>query len=138
MTDWIATRARKAGHLRIALENDCDLVARVVTAGFERFHFIPDALPEINLSDVETGTAIFGRRLGAPLLISSMTGGTEQAGALNRILAGVAQRHRLAMGLGSGRVLLEIPGCSPPSTFVPTLLTSCCLPTSGRCSSTRA
>lgn len=107
MADWIATRARKAGHLRIALENDGDLDAPGVSAGFERFQFIPNALPEINLSDVDTGTTIFGRPLGAPLLISSMTGGTERAGALNRVLAQVAQRHRLAMGLGSGRVLLE-------------------------------
>jgi isopentenyl-diphosphate Delta-isomerase len=113
MADWTATRARKAGHLRIALENDGDLEARSVRAGFERVHFIPNALPEINLSAVDTGTAIFGRHLSAPLMISSMTGGTEQAGALNRVLAVVAQRHRLAMGLGSGRVLLENPRLLP-------------------------
>lgn len=113
MRDWTATRARKAGHLRIALESNGDLDARGVTAGFERLHFIPNALPEINLADVDTGTAIFGRRLGAPLLISSMTGGTDQAGGLNRILAEVAQHHRLALGLGSGRVLLENPRLLP-------------------------
>jgi isopentenyl-diphosphate Delta-isomerase len=113
MADWTATRARKAGHLRIALENDGDLDAHAVRTGFEQFHFIPNALPEINLSDVDTRTTIFGRRLGAPVLISSMTGGTQRAGALNRVLAEVAQRHRLAMGLGSGRVLLENPRLLP-------------------------
>jgi isopentenyl-diphosphate Delta-isomerase len=107
MADWTATRARKAGHLRIALEIDGELDTRDVRAGFERVHFIPNALPDIDLSAIETSTTIFGRRLGAPVLISSMTGGTDRAGAINRVLADVAQRHRLAMGLGSGRVLLE-------------------------------
>lgn len=113
MADWTATRARKAGHLRIALEHDGELDARGVGAGFERVHFVPNALPEIDLSDIDTSTTIFGRRLRAPLLISSMTGGTEQAGTLNRVLADVAQRYRLAMGLGSGRVLLENPRLLP-------------------------
>jgi isopentenyl-diphosphate delta-isomerase len=113
MADWTATRARKAGHLRIALESDGELEARAVTAGFERVHFVPNALPEINLAEVDTRTTIFGRRLQAPLLISSMTGGTGEAGTFNRVLAEVAQRHRLAMGLGSGRVLLENPRLLP-------------------------
>lgn len=47
--------------------------------------------------------------MNAPLLISCMTGGTPEARALNRVLARVAQEHRLAMGLGSGRALLEDP-----------------------------
>jgi len=113
MADWTATRARKAGHLRIALENNGELDTRDVRTGFERVRFTPNALPEIDFADVETSTTIFGRRLGAPLLISSMTGGTDQAGAINRVLAGVAQRHRMAMGLGSGRVLLENPRLLP-------------------------
>ena len=39
-----------------------------------------------------------------------MTGGAPEAAAINRILAKVAQAHRLAIGLGSARVLLEEPG----------------------------
>lgn len=38
-----------------------------------------------------------------------MTGGTPEATLINRRLASVASRHGLAMGLGSGRVLLESP-----------------------------
>lgn len=67
------------------------------------------ALPEIDLADVDTAISFFGKRLGAPILISCMTGGTEQAKAINRTLAAVAQEHSLAMGLGSSRALLEDP-----------------------------
>lgn len=108
MPDWTATRARKAGHLRIALEPDHEMEA-TRGPGFERLQFVPNALPELKLAEVDTSTTIFGRRLKAPILISSMTGGTEQAGDVNRVLAEAAQMHHLAMGLGSGRVLLENP-----------------------------
>ena len=67
------------------------------------------ALPEIDLAGVDTSTCFFGRRLAAPLLISCMTGGAPEATRINRRLARVAARHGLAMGLGSGRALLESP-----------------------------
>lgn len=67
------------------------------------------ALPEIDLQDVDTSCTIFGRHLRAPLLISCMTGGTQKAREINTVLAQVAQGHGLAMGLGSGRALLERP-----------------------------
>jgi len=58
---------------------------------------------------VDTSTVVLGRRVAAPILISSMTGGTPEAGRLNRVLAEVARSRGLAMGLGSGRALLEHP-----------------------------
>lgn len=106
MPDWTATRARKAAHLRIALERDGELTAGI-SPGFERLRFVPNALPEIDLAQVDTSATIFARHLKAPILISSMTGGTGLAGELNRVLAECAQAHGLAMGLGSGRLLLE-------------------------------
>lgn len=80
-----------------------------VAAGFDRYRFDHLALPELDLAEVSTATALFGRPLRAPLLVSCMTGGTEEAAKLNRRLAEVAQQQGLAMGLGSGRVLLEDP-----------------------------
>ena len=101
------TPSRKADHIRINLEQD--VRAKGVTSGFEAFRFMHCALPEIDLKDVSMHCALLGRALNAPLLISSMTGGTAQAQAINRRLAAVAQEHRIAMGLGSGRALLEHP-----------------------------
>ena len=99
--------SRKADHVRINLEED--VVAKGVNSGFDDYCFLHCALPELNLEDVDPSTVLFSRRLSAPLLISCMVGGTEQAASLNRILAQVAQELRLAMGLGSGRILLEDP-----------------------------
>ena len=102
-----ATPSRKAEHLRINLEQDVG--GKGVDAGFDGYRFAHRALPEIDLSDVDPSAEIFGRRLAAPLLISCMTGGTHAARRLNRRLARVAQEHGFAMGLGSGRALLEFP-----------------------------
>lgn len=101
------TAARKADHLRINLEHD--VLAKGVRSGFDRFRFVNCALPEIDFGEVNPSTDIFGRRLAAPILISSMTGGTPQAQAINRTLASVAQEQRVAMALGSARALLEHP-----------------------------
>jgi isopentenyl-diphosphate delta-isomerase len=86
-----------------------DVGGKGVANGFDEYRLINCALPEIDLQDVETSCTIFGRRLRAPLLISCMTGGTQEARAINASLARVAQEQGLAMGLGSGRVLLERP-----------------------------
>lgn len=101
------TSSRKADHVRINLEQD--VAAKGVASGFEQYRFVNCALPEIDLADVDTSTTVLGRNLAAPLLISCMTGGTDEARRINQTLALVAQEQRLAMGLGSGRALLEHP-----------------------------
>jgi len=102
-----ATMGRKADHIRINLQED--VRAKGVDSGFAGYRFLHQALPELDLGDVDTSVEVLGRRLAAPLLISSMTGGTPEARTINRTLAEVAQARGLAMGLGSGRALLEHP-----------------------------
>jgi len=97
---------RKADHIKINLEKD---VHSALTTGLENYHFIHEALPELNLDDVDTSMTLFGKPLNAPILISSMTGGTEQAETINRRLAEAAQSMRIAMGVGSQRSALEDP-----------------------------
>ncbi|WP_017659984.1 type 2 isopentenyl-diphosphate Delta-isomerase [Baaleninema simplex] len=101
------TQARKADHLRICLEED--VCFRETTNGLERYRFTHCCLPELNFDDIDLSTAFLGKSLGAPLLISSMTGGTETAKTINYRLAEVAQHYRLAMGVGSQRVAVENP-----------------------------
>lgn len=101
------TRARKADHLRINVGEDVG--GKGITNGFEAYAFVHNALPEIDLDEVDLSTRFLNRRLGAPLLISCMTGGVAEATRINRALARVAQEFGLAMGLGSGRALLESP-----------------------------
>lgn len=104
MPEVTDTPSRKADHIRINLEQD---VRSGLAGGFPKIHFVHQALPELNLRDVATGTAFLGKPLSAPLLISSMTGGTEQAGRINQALAEAAESCGVAMGLGSQRAALE-------------------------------
>jgi isopentenyl-diphosphate delta-isomerase len=86
---------------------DEDVQFHGVTNGLERYRFTHCCLPELNLSEIDITTTFLGKSLGAPLLISSMTGGTEQAKIINFRLAEVAQHYKLAMGVGSQRVAVE-------------------------------
>ena len=98
---------RKREHIETVLNEDVS--AKGVTSGFDRFFFEHVALPELDLDRVDLSTEIFGRRLKAPLLISSMTGGTAQAHQINRHLAEAAQGLGIAMGVGSQRAAVEQP-----------------------------
>ncbi|MGD2182772.1 type 2 isopentenyl-diphosphate Delta-isomerase [Lusitaniella coriacea] len=101
------TQSRKADHLRICLEEDVQFSAK--TNGLERYRFSHCCLPELDYSEVDVTTRFLGKFLGAPLLISSMTGGTEEAKTINYRLAEAAQHYKLAMGVGSQRIALEKP-----------------------------
>ena len=101
------TQTRKADHLRICIEEDVQF--RTNTNGLDRYRFIHCCLPELDYKDLDTKTTFLGKQLGAPLLISSMTGGTETAKKINYRLAEVAQKYKLAMGVGSQRVAVEKP-----------------------------
>lgn len=101
---------RKAEHLRINLEQD---VASGLETGLERLHFGHEALPELSLDAVDTRLELFGRSLQAPLLISSMTGGTDEARRINRRLAEAAGVAGIAIGVGSQRAALEKPELVP-------------------------
>jgi isopentenyl-diphosphate delta-isomerase len=95
---------RKAEHIKINLEKD---VRSALTSGLEKYHFIHEALPELNLDEVDTSLMLFNKWLRAPILISSMTGGTDKARTFNLRLAEAAQSARIAMGVGSQRAALE-------------------------------
>ncbi len=107
------TQTRKADHLRICLEEDVQ--SHACTNGLERYRFTHCCLPELDRHQIDLNTTFLGKQLSAPLLISSMTGGTEQAGIINQRLATVAQHYKIAMGVGSQRVAIEKPQVA--STF---------------------
>ena len=106
MDEVTPTSARKSEHLRINLEEN---VQSGVTNGLERYQFVHQAFPEMDFSKIDLSQTLFGKTLKAPLLISSMTGGTKLAGEINQTLARAAQTSGIAMGLGSMRAALEHP-----------------------------
>jgi isopentenyl-diphosphate delta-isomerase len=105
-----ATEARKARHLDVCLDED---VQSVLDPGWDGVHLEHEALPDLALDEVDVSTRFLGFSLRAPLLVSSMTGGTERAATINRRLAAAAERHGIALGLGSGRALIENPTLLP-------------------------
>jgi len=98
--------SRKSDHIQINLERD---VRSALTTGLEKYRFIHEALPELDLNRVDATLRLFGKTLSAPILISSMTGGTDRAGTINLRLAEAAQSVGVAMGVGSQRAALEHP-----------------------------
>jgi isopentenyl-diphosphate delta-isomerase len=106
MTKVAPINQRKTDHIKINLEQD---VRSALTTGLENYRFVHEALPELNLDRLDTTVQLFGRRLAAPILISSMTGGTAEAETINLRLAEAAQEMKIAMGVGSQRVAIENP-----------------------------
>lgn len=97
---------RKDEHLQICLDKN---VESGLSSGLSCYQLVYDALPEINLDDVDLSVEFLGKRLSAPILIGSMTGGSEWAGTLNKRLARVAAKLGLGMALGSQRAMLSHP-----------------------------
>ncbi len=97
---------RKADHIKINLEQD---VRSALTTGLEKYRFIHEALPELDLNRIDTTLSLFGKKLASPTLVSSMTGGTSEAETINMRLAEAAQECGIAMGVGSQRAAIEHP-----------------------------
>lgn len=100
------TESRKKDHVELVVDKGAQYSKGT---GFERFELMHNALPEMSLSDVDLSTEFLGRKAKHPILITGMTGGYEDALAINRALAQVAQEHGLAFGVGSQRAMIEKP-----------------------------
>jgi len=104
------TQQRKKQHLELCL--DTESVTSSLGTGLDRYRFVHNALPELDLDEIDVGTTFLGKKLKAPILISSMTGGFDLARKVNRNLAAAAQELGIAMGVGSQRVAIEQPSAA--------------------------
>jgi isopentenyl-diphosphate delta-isomerase len=96
---------RKADHIELCTTGDVGFVRkRTLLHDVELVH---DALPELRSDDIDPSSEILGKRLAAPLIIAAMTGGTAEAGAINRELAQLAEARGYGLGLGSQRPMLQ-------------------------------
>src|ERR671933_920647 len=96
--------ARKADHLRLSAESDVDAQ---VGPGWADIRLVHHALPELDQDEIDVSVEFLGHTLRAPLVIAGMTGGHRMAHAVNAVLARAAERHGLAMGVGSQRAALK-------------------------------
>ena len=96
---------RKSQHLDIVLHGD--VAARATLTGFDAIQFEHVAAPELDLDAIDLTTTFLARKLTAPFLISSMTGGPQRAQAINHTLAQAAQSLGIAFAVGSQRIAVE-------------------------------
>ncbi|MCH8022144.1 MAG: type 2 isopentenyl-diphosphate Delta-isomerase [Thaumarchaeota archaeon] len=97
---------RKADHIEIATKEQVNTIR---SSGFNDVQLVHLALPDINRADVDLSIDLFGKKMRAPIIIESMTGGTDIAEKINGILATGAENNGLAMGVGSQRAAIEKP-----------------------------
>jgi isopentenyl-diphosphate delta-isomerase len=96
---------RKLDHIEI-VSSDTTIDRRQYY--FDRIHLTHRALPELNLAKVDPSTKFMGKDLSFPLIISSMTGGTDdELVKINRNLATAAEAEGIAFAVGSQRVFLS-------------------------------
>ncbi|MBI5364726.1 MAG: type 2 isopentenyl-diphosphate Delta-isomerase, partial [Planctomycetes bacterium] len=98
---------RKSEHLALCATDG--VAFRAKRTLFEEVDLVHCALPELALDEIDLSTELLGKTLRAPIVISSMTGGTSEAAAVSRDLARVAERLGLGFGVGSQRAMAVAP-----------------------------
>ena len=97
------TKKRKLDHLDICAKQDVE----EGSTWLEHCQFVHETLTRLNPNQVNTETQLLGKRLKAPIVISAITGGVEEAGKINRDLASVAEELGIGFGVGSQRAMIE-------------------------------
>lgn len=96
---------RKKQHLDIVLGSGS--VSGRIETGFEAIRFEHVALPEIDMAAIDLSTEFLGRRITAPFLVSSMTGGAERAQDINHNIAIACNAIGIPFAVGSQRVAID-------------------------------
>lgn len=97
----IHAESRKTDHIALAFKSQLKGIEKD-----NRFNYEPLFSKHPSLENQESYTFL-GKKIGFPLWISSMTGGTEKAFTINQNLAIAANKYQLGFALGSCRSILE-------------------------------
>src|SRR3989475_1878382 len=114
MAEPSKTEQRKAEHVNIILQEN-------VSAEYNYWNdvrLVHTALPEIDLDDVDVSVKFFGKRLEAPLIISSMTGGVGRGGEVKAKLSQAAPGVGPATGGRAQRAALAKAQLEPTYSVV--------------------
>ncbi|MBQ8179572.1 MAG: type 2 isopentenyl-diphosphate Delta-isomerase [Candidatus Methanomethylophilaceae archaeon] len=103
---------RKADHIRICKDER-------IAPGYcywDDIRFVHNALPEVDLDDIDTRCVLFGKELEFPLIVTAITGGFDGAVKINSNIAEACAELGIGMGVGSERA--GVAGVSPESYSV--------------------
>lgn len=74
---------------------------------FENIYLEHNALPELNLEDIDTKTVFMGKKIDFPLMINAITGGTDFSREINVELARLAKNFNIPIAVGSQTIALQ-------------------------------
>lgn len=100
--------SRKLQHIKIVLEEN----VTPVPSSLKKYRLPFKALPELDLAEIDTRYEFFGKQLSFPFIVASMTGGAEKAELINKNLAIACEQEKVALALGSMRVILKDPAAA--------------------------
>jgi isopentenyl-diphosphate Delta-isomerase len=99
---------RKRDHIALCNEGPVSYTSH--EGLFSDFYFVHHGMPELSMDELELETRLLDSELSAPLMVTGMTGGPDEAGEINREIAAVCGELGLAFGVGSQRVITREPG----------------------------
>lgn len=91
---------RKKDHIFLSLKKKNEALGY---SGFQAIQLMHSALPEMDFSEVDISTRIFGKTLHTPFVVTGMTGGWEGSLSINRSIARACEKRGWIMGAGSQR-----------------------------------
>ncbi len=103
----MTTSQRKIEHLNICATSPVE--SRNVSAGFDDVILVHRAMPEVSMDAIDLSVDFMGKRLNAPFMIASITGGHPDTVGINASLAKAAEEVGIGMGVGSQRAAIEDP-----------------------------
>ncbi len=100
----MSIKSRKIDHIKICLSRNVQFRKK---NGFEKYELKHNALVDFNFDDIDIKTEFFNHKLSAPIIISSITGGCEDAKRINKNLAKAAQKLGIVMSCGSQKAMIK-------------------------------
>lgn len=94
---------RKTEHIRIAENEKVDTDHNY----WDDIQVMHQAIPDFDFDSIDTRARFISHEIDHPMIISSMTGGTDLAKKINLNLAAAAEKFGLPMGVGSMRAAVE-------------------------------
>ncbi|MFH2106217.1 MAG: type 2 isopentenyl-diphosphate Delta-isomerase [Candidatus Micrarchaeota archaeon] len=98
------TESRKKDHVELTLNSKYQYE---VSPGFQSVRFVHNSLPELDFDSIDLSSSFLGKKIKYPFMILGMTGGYKDAEKINKDLAIAAEKHKIPMGLGSQRAMIE-------------------------------